>query len=183
METYQGKTPRLHLKTAWIVLTIVLAVMIPESRAEKMYSLPTNSPAADQAVSPQNLKAIASKTTNPEVLLGCAFLAPDGSPARQEISEIAVKARPQYAPIVAVLAVAMDGFDERSVDQLIKIDPDNALGYCLQAHRLYQSGKENESLAAFKKAAACPELRLYGTITASALFKASTHSIFRGVIA
>jgi hypothetical protein len=170
MEMQKGKTPLLVLKTVFIVLTILTALS-SQSRAEKMDSLPTNSPAADQAVSPQNLKAVASKTTDPEVLLGCAFLAPDASPARRDISEMAVKSRPEYAPIVAVMAVAMDGYATQSVDQLIQIDPDNALGYYLQAHRFYQSGKEKESLAAFKKASSCSQLRLYGTPTAHALFK------------
>ncbi len=37
---------------------------------------------------------------------------------------------------------------------------------------MYQSGKERESLDAFRKGAACPELRLYGSTTTGALFKA-----------
>jgi hypothetical protein len=66
----------------------------------------------------------------------------------------------------------MDGADEQSVGELIRRDPDNALGYYLQADQLYHSGKEKESLDAFRKAAACPELRLYGSTTTDALFKA-----------
>jgi beta-lactamase regulating signal transducer with metallopeptidase domain len=144
----------------------------PESHGEKVYPLPSNSNAVDKAVSPENFKAFASRTTDPEVLLGLAYLAPTGSPVRPEISQSAANARPEFAPIVAVLSIAMDGANEQSVAELIKTDPDNALGYFLQANRLYEAGKEKESLDLFQKAATCPELRLYGTTTANALFKA-----------
>ncbi len=143
----------------------------PESYGETMHALPTYCGAVDKAVAPQNLEALASKTSDPQVLLGLVYLAPTGSPVRREISESAVNARPEYAPIVAVLTVAMEGADEHSVDELIKSDPDNALGYYLKANLLYQADYEKESLALFQKAATCPDLRLYGTLTANALFK------------
>jgi hypothetical protein len=174
------KTTRLLVLKTLLVSAIFLATTAPESRADKMYALPTNREAVDKAVSAENLQVFASKSTDPEVLLGFAFIAPAGSQVRQEISEMAVKGRPEYAPIVTVLAITMDGPDGQSVGELIKSDPDNALGYYLQAHQLYQSGKEKESLAAFRKAATCPELRLYGTITANALFKALDALNLRG---
>ncbi|SPE54274.1 hypothetical protein SBV1_180016 [Verrucomicrobia bacterium] len=136
------------------------------------FTLPTNCEAVDKAVSAESLKAAASRTTDPQVLLGLAFLAEVGSPVRQEISGLAVKARPDYAPIATILAIGMDGPNEESISELIKRDPNNALGYYLLADRLYHSAKENESLDAFRKAAACPELRLYGSVTTEALFKA-----------
>jgi beta-lactamase regulating signal transducer with metallopeptidase domain len=143
-----------------------------ESEGEKVIALPSNSAAVDKAVSPENLRAVASRTSDPEVLLGLVYLAPTGSPARPKISELAVKARPEFAPMVTILSIAMDGASEHSVGELIRSDPDNALGYYLEANRLYLAGKEKESLAMFQKAATCPELRLYGTVTANALFKA-----------
>jgi tetratricopeptide (TPR) repeat protein len=181
-------------KPALIALATLLATMTPNSRSEEITPPPIFEAVA-KAISAGNLKAAALKTTDPEALLGLAFLVPKGSPVRQEISDLAVKARPEYAPITAVLVIALDGAerfaggpvkpdsgrlpdfglrppDERSIDELIKLDPDNALGYYLQAHRLYQLGKEKESLDAFRKAAACPELRLYSSTTADALFKA-----------
>ena len=78
--------------------------MTPNMCAQKMFPLPTYREAVDKAVLPDNLKAAASRTTDPEVLLGFAFLAPVGSPVRQEISDMAVKGRPDYTPIAAMLA-------------------------------------------------------------------------------
>jgi beta-lactamase regulating signal transducer with metallopeptidase domain len=144
----------------------------PESQGQKVYPLPSNSAAVDKAVSAENLRALASRTSDPDVLLGLVYLAATGSPARPEISELAVKARPEFAPMVAILSIAMDGANEQSIGELIRTDPENALGYYLEANRLYQAGKEKESLAMFQKAAKCAELRLYGTETATALFKA-----------
>jgi tetratricopeptide (TPR) repeat protein len=182
-------------KPALVALTAVLAAMTPNSRSQEI-TPPPMFMAVAKTISAENLKAAASRTTDPEVLLGFAFLAPKGipvpkelsdpavkamwnrfvapggPPVRKEISDLAVKGRPDYGPIAAVLAVAMDGADGRSIAELIKRDPDNALGYYLEAHRLYRSGKEKESLEAFRKAAACPELRLYASTTADALFKA-----------
>lgn len=66
----------------------------------------------------------------------------------------------------------MDGVDEQSANELIRRDPNNALGYYFLASRLYGPGKEKEMLAAFRKGAACPELRLYGESISNVLFKA-----------
>lgn len=98
---------------------------------QKMFDLPVYRESVDKAVSADNLKAVASSTTDPHVLLGLAFLARTGNPVRQEISEMAVKAEPEYAPIVAVLAIGMDGIYEKSIGELIQRDPDNALGHYL----------------------------------------------------
>jgi len=124
------------------------------------------------AISAENLQSLAAKTSDPEVLLGIAYLVHEESAIRREISEAAAKARPEYAPIVKVLAVAVDRADEQSVGELIESDPDNALGFYLQAHLLHESDKKDESLDAFREATTCPALRLYGTTTANALFKA-----------
>lgn len=137
-----------------------------------MFDLPTYREPVDKAVSVEDLKAVAWRTTDPQVLLGLAFLARVGSPVRQEISEMAVKARTEYAPLVAVLAIAMDAIDEQSIGELIRRDPDNALGYYLQGKLLYDSDRDIEALEEFRKAAHCSELRLYESVTGDALFKA-----------
>jgi tetratricopeptide (TPR) repeat protein len=150
----------------------IIAAVTPSSRAGQAYVLPTYSNTLDKTITAENLKAVASRTTDPRVLLGIAFLAQTGSPARPEVSEMAVKSNPWYAAVVAVIAVSLDAIDEKSVTELIKLDPDNALGYYLQGDLLYQSGKEKEALTAFRKAAACSELRLYESATSDALFAA-----------
>src|SRR2546426_5931012 len=155
-----------------LTLGAIVVAMTQNVSAQKMYALLNYRESVGQAVAAGNLKAVASKTTDPLVLLGLAFLAEVGSPARQEISDMAVKARPEYAPIVAVLAVAMDGINEASVGELIKRDPDNALGYYLQGNLLHGSNKDKEALEAFRKAASRLELRLYESTTGDALFKA-----------
>src|SRR2546430_7780071 len=139
---------------------------------KKMFALPTYRESVDQAVSAGNLKAVAANTTDPEVLLGLAYLARTGDSVRREISEMAVKARPEYSPMVAVLAVMLDGIDEESIGELVRRDPNNALGYYLQGALLHQSDRENEAMVAFRKAAHCSELRLYESTTGPALFKA-----------
>jgi hypothetical protein len=70
------------------------------------------------------------------------------------------------------MANAIDGVDEQSVDELIRRDPDNALGYYLLAKSLYKPGTEKNSLEVFRKGAACGELRLYGGTVSNVLFKA-----------
>src|SRR6266480_1579736 len=163
--------PSSRPKRTLLIFAAFLTASAPYARAQKTFDLPTYRESVDQAASAENLKAVALKSTDPQVLLGLAFLARVGDPVRNEISEIAVETTPAYAPVVTVLGIMMDGADESSVDELIRRDPDNALGYYLQGNLLYQSRKENESLV-FRKAAACSELRLYESITGEALFKA-----------
>jgi prepilin-type processing-associated H-X9-DG protein len=157
---------------ALLAIGAALAAFAPSSRAGQMYDLPPYSAAVEKAVSAENLKAIAMKSNDPEVLLGLDFLVRPGNAARQEIAEMAVKAKPDYAPIVAVVAVRMDAIDEKTVAELIKSDPDNGYGYYLQGYLLYGAEKEQDALAAFQKGAACRELRLYENVTAPAVFKA-----------
>jgi hypothetical protein len=146
--------------------------MGPNFGPQKMLDLSPFSLAVAKAVSAENLHAIAAATTNPEVLLGLTFLTPAGNPARREISHRATNAQPEYRPIVAVLALAMDGVDQDAVAELIRQDPDNALGYYLQGALLYGSDKDNDALEAYRKAAHCSELQLYEQVTGRALFKA-----------
>src|SRR5439155_12609263 len=114
-----------------VTLAAILALMIQKFPL-KIFDLPPYRESVDKIVSTENLKAVASRTTDPQVLLGLAFLDRVGSPVRQEISEMAVNAKPEYATIVAVLAITLDAIDEQSIAELIRRDPDNALGYYLQ---------------------------------------------------
>ncbi len=156
-----------------LAIGLALAAFAPIARAEQeKYQLPTYNAALEKAVEAENLKAVASKSSDPDVLLGLDFLVRRGNAARREIAELVVKAKPAYAPIVAVVAVQMDGPDEKTIAELIKSDPDNACGYYLQGHLLCEADKEKEALAAYRKGAACPELRLYESVTGPAVFKA-----------
>src|SRR5438552_4458039 len=138
----------------------------------KIPNLPSFRESVDMAVSADSLRAVASTTTDPFVLLGLSFLAKAGDPVRKDLSEMVVKAKPEYAPIAAVLTVIMDRIDAESVGALIQQDPDNALGHYLQGALLHVSNRESEALDAFRKASACPELRLYDSSAGDALFKA-----------
>ena len=82
----------------------------------------------------ENLKAVASATSDPEILLGLTFLAKAGDPVRKELAEMAVRARNEYTPVVAVLPLIMDRIDEESVVELVRRDPDNALGHHLHGY-------------------------------------------------
>jgi hypothetical protein len=126
----------------------------------------------DKAVSAANLQAAAAQATDPQVLLGFAFLAPAEGSVRRNLSELAVKARSDYDRIFAVISLTMDGPDEMSAADLIKRDPDNALGYYVQGSLLHRADRETSALASFRKAAVCPELRFYDPATGEALFKA-----------
>jgi len=139
---------------------------------KKMFALPTYRESVDQAVSAGNLRAVAANTTDPEVLLGLADLARTGDSVRRELSQMAVKARLEYSPMVAVLVVMLDGIDEQSIGELVRRDPDNALGYYLQGALLHLSDRESEAIVAFRKAAHCSDLRVYESTTGPALFKA-----------
>jgi len=138
----------------------------------KAFPFPPRNEAVEKAAATTNLRAVAARTTDPEVWLGLSFLAQPGDPVRPELSEMAVKANPELGPAAIVLANAMDGVDEQSIAELIRRDPDNALGYYLLGIQLSKPGTEKESLEAFRKGAACPELRLYGGGVSNVLFKA-----------
>lgn len=157
---------------ALLMILVAAVIMAPRSRAQKTFDLPIYCKPVEQVVATENLKTVASKTTDLDVWLGLAYLARVGSPARQEISQMAVKAKPEYRPVVAVLSVMMDGADDRSVSELLTRDPDNALGHYLRGNLLYHSGQEAEGIESFRRAAACSELRLYEGITSEALLKA-----------
>src|SRR5688572_15314725 len=144
--------------------------MGPHFGPQKMLDLPTLSEAVAKAL--EDLASVTSKTTDPELLLGFASLAPPGNDVRREVCQRAVKARSEYSPIAAVLMLMLDRVDQDSVDELIKRDPDNALGYYLAAHLLYASDRDAEGLEFFRRGAHCSELRLYEPITGPAIFKA-----------
>ncbi len=144
-----------------------------------MIQLPINMPtlaayreSVDRAASAESLRAAAAVTSDSEALLGLSFFAKARDPVRKELSEMAVRARSEYAPVVALLAIIMDRIDAGSVGELVQRDPDNALGHYLQGTLLHHSDRESEALETFGKAAACSELRSYDSITGQALFKA-----------
>ncbi len=125
-----------------------------------------------RAVSSENLGSVASKTSDSQVLLGLACLGRTGHSIRQEISEMARRANPEFAPIVAVLSIVLDHIDGESIAELIRRAPENALGHYLRAKLAYDSNKAVEALEAFRTAARFFELRLYESTTGAALFKA-----------
>jgi hypothetical protein len=138
----------------------------------RMPNLPSFSEPVERAAAADNLRTVASTTSEALVLLGLSFFAKAGDPVRKEISAMAVRAKSEYAPIVAVLAVIMDGIDAESVDELVQRDRDSALGDYLQGTLLHVANHESEALDAFRKAAVCPALRLYDVTTGPALFNA-----------
>ncbi len=137
-----------------------------------MPNLPPHRERVDRAVSAENLRAAASAAKEPMVLLGFSFLARSGDPVRKELAEMAVRAKSEYTAIVAVLSVMLDRIDAESVGDLVQRDPDNALGHYLHGTLLHVSNRASEALDAFRKAAACAELRFYDSTTGEALFQA-----------
>src|SRR5579871_2034898 len=137
----------------------------------KEFPFPPLNKAVESASAPANLRAVAARTNDPDVWLGLSFLAQAGDPVRPELSDRAVKAKPELGPAALVMAMAMDGVDDASVAKLVQRDPDNALGYYLLG-RSYIPGGEKELFEAFRKGAACPEFRLYEGTISNALFKA-----------
>jgi len=154
-------------------ITFVVALGALSSRAEgRIYDLPIPSGPLQKTLAVESLKAVAEKSDDADLLLGIAYLAPAGDPLRQQISERVIKIKPEYAPSAAALAVMMDGADEANVARLIKVDPENALGYYMQANLLYEQRQEPKALDAFREAAKLREVRFYQSITTRALFKA-----------
>jgi hypothetical protein len=146
--------------------------MGPSFDKQRLFNLPTHSEVVDKAAAPDNLDYVASSIRDPEVVLGLACLAPAGNPLRRKLLGIATRARPEYWPVAAVVALSMDIVDENAVRHLISSDPDNALGYYVQANLLYECDRDDQALEAFRKGAHCSELRLYEPMTGRAIFKA-----------
>ena len=153
-----------------LAVGLALCAIAPPAFPQEMIDLPTGLESVNKVVSSENLMTVASKTIDPDVLLGLAFL--DRGPARTDLSAMVVKAKPDYAPIVAVLEVTMRGINDTSVALLIQADPRNALGHYLEGKLLHQADREAAALEAFRRGAACPELLFYDSITGPALFKA-----------
>ncbi len=169
------------MKTSNFLLTaIILGVLCVQLEAAKMHDLPVKLDAVKKVVAAENLRVIAAKTEDPDVLLGLAYLVGPGDPLREEIAQRAVAIKPEYAPLAAVIAVLMDGADEALVKRLIERDPQNALGYYMQANLDYAARREAEAMDAYRKAAACKELRLYENQTSGMLFKAIDALNLRG---
>ncbi len=156
---------------ASLAVAAYLVASVPRCQGNT-FPFPSLNETVDQATTASNLRAVAARTTDPDVWLGLSFLPQPGDPVRSELLDMAVKAKPECGPLAIVMASAMDGVDEQSVAELIRRDPDNALGYYLRATELFKPGQEMETLEAFRKGAACPELRLYGGAVSNVLFKA-----------
>ena len=161
----------------WSLTPSILASLLTVATAQaflagKVWDLPTYSSAVDQAVSADHLRSVLLTNNDPDVLLGLAFLARAGDPVRQEISTKVIAARAEYAPIATLLALAMDGINSELVAELVRRDPDNALGHYLNGKLLHDARRTNDAFIAFKTGAACPELRLYRSILSDALLKA-----------
>ena len=154
--------------------------MGPHFGPQKIFDLPTFSEEVDRAVSVENLRAAASATTDPQILLGLGCLARPGSAARREIFNKAAEARREYIPVGAVFALTMDGVNHSAVSEVIARDPDNALGYYVQANVLYYRNEDEVALESFRKGAHCSELRLYEPVTGAAIFKALDGLQLRG---
>jgi hypothetical protein len=137
-----------------------------------MPNLPPFLESVQQAVSAESLRSAARATTDPAVLLGLSVLAKSGDAVRKELADIVLRSKSEYASVLAVLTVMMERIDDVSVAELVQQDPDNALGRYLQGTLFHVSNRDDESLDAFRRAAACSELRCYDSITGEALFKA-----------
>jgi hypothetical protein len=146
--------------------------MGPNFDPQKCFHLRTFSKALDRIFAPENLRTIASTLSDPETVLGLACLAGSRSPVRQELLETAVRGTQKYRSVGAVLRLILDGIDPNAVMELIRVDPDNALGYYLHGYLLYDGDRDDEALEAFRKGAHCSELRLYEPVTGEAIFKA-----------
>jgi hypothetical protein len=144
-----------------------------------MHHLPVNVPdfpptleSVRQAVTAERLRVLSAASTDPLVLLGLGLLARSGGPVRQELAELAVGQRSEYAPITALLSVMLDRVDENSIGELVRKDPDNAIGHYLAGTLLHISNAADEAFAEFKRAAGCAEMRFYGATIREALFRA-----------
>jgi len=137
-----------------------------------MYPVDPMRDTVEKAISTENLKAFASRTTDPNVLLGLALLAQAGNPIRKALLNLALRCNPEFAPIAVVTPLMLDGVDESSIHDLLQRDADNALGHYLRGNLSYQANREPEALESFRKAGRCAELRLYDATIADALFKA-----------
>jgi hypothetical protein len=123
-----------------------------------------------RVVSAENLRAVASHTTDPTALLGLAFLARPGEPVGKEIAQRAAGSKPEYESIPALLTVMMERIDKDSVADLLERDPQNALGHYLQGALLYVANHESEGLVQFR-VAADQDLQTYDALTGEALIK------------
>ena len=165
--------------TAAVVSLVVQAMCLaapadpvaPAAR-EPMYTLPLPCDTTAKALAPEKLKATAAATSDADVLLGLMYLTQTNDPAGEEIARLVLKAKPDYAPVVAVLRVCISRPEDKNVEELITRDPENALGHYLRASLLYKADKDQDALDSYGKGAACREMRLYVQATSAALFEA-----------
>ena len=138
----------------------------------KVPNLPPTLESVGRAVAAESLRGVATASTDPLVLLGLCFLARSGDRVRRELADLALSRRCDYAPITALLSVMLDRVDADSAGELVRKDPDNALGHYLLGTLLHISNHEDEALEECRRAAGCAEMRFYGATLGEALFKA-----------
>src|SRR5580765_5174025 len=95
----------------------------------KVPNLPPALESVGRAVSAENLRAVATASTERLVPLGLCFLARSGDAVRQELADLAVRRSSDNAPITALLSLMLDRVDADSAGELIAKDPENALGH------------------------------------------------------
>lgn len=167
MKTHSSLT----IHRSLVVLATVCAALTTPCKG-RMFSLPPENPTVEKAMTAEHLQSVADSTNDPEVWLGLSLFPHPGDPIRKKLLDRAVESRSELAPVAAVIANAMDGVDEHSVNELIEQDAGNALGYYLLGVRHYQLENEAEALKAFQTAAGCARLQVHGETIATALFKA-----------
>lgn len=138
----------------------------------KVPNLPPTLESVGRAVSAENLRSVATASTEPLVLLGLCFLASSGDPVRHELADLAIRRNSDYARITALLSLMLDRVDWDSARELIAKDPENAIGHYVLGTLLHVSNQADEAMEEFRRATGCAEMRFYGPTLGEALFKA-----------
>src|SRR5688572_28455499 len=118
---------------AMVALVLYAAHFAAAAPAEPMHAMPMPCEETAKALASEKLKELAAATNDPDVLLRLMYLTQTNDPAGEEIAKLVVKAKPDYAAVMAVLRVTIARPEEANVAELIARDPDNALGHYLRA--------------------------------------------------
>ncbi|MCD6404825.1 MAG: hypothetical protein J7M19_03260 [Planctomycetes bacterium] len=145
------------LACAWLLLSGLPAAWV--WAGESLEAIEKWDKEAREAVSEENIAAFAEGEENLDVLAGLAMLS--YGRIGTHILDRAVKAEPNKAPIFYAAVHPRWRRDAAAYEDPIRADPFNALPYYRKAAALWNAGRRDEALAAFRQGASCPVIKTY----------------------
>ncbi len=159
-----------------LILRLLLGLLLLSAtwlaHTQQMSRYPAYVASVNKALAPAALRDHLATVSDPKIRLGLAYLAPGGSPVRAEIGRELPTSEKELRRAHGVLQVMLDEINPALVEALVTLDPENGLGHYLAGNLAFRENRDDEALAAFRRGAACKEIRCYEALTSAGLKQA-----------